>query len=451
MMYYKTLITFVLILLIILVILLSVNTRCSSSSSSSRSVVKEKFQSKIQKVEKGAFLGFPKSRITYTDTGLETTIDTTDKIFYEFNSPTSKIDILNIKTSKFTFMCYFERVSDEPKKQVIVSSDNWFVDLEKEQLRFVYNNKVVKSNISINSNKIYHLAIIVNDDSLTLFVNGNEVKKEMPVSEKITTSIKIGNSKSSDSPFKGNIGGFELINGILLRKEICKMSNYCFNENEKCEFNPMGDEMIDCIKMCGKNENCGAVECQSICLSCNDLNSCGWLEESNNQKQIKPPNAPTIRAVAHDSGQIILDWKAPENNGSNIRNYSILLNESFNKSNGIIFKQLADTKCTSCEYTINGLKNKVYYDIKVAGINEKGMGEYSNTETIMVNGALKNSDVSPLLMESDEEIYETARRSFNNTLNESICTTILSNKKDNHYLNKKRVRFADQIKKELLS
>ena len=87
-MYYKTLITFVLILLIILVILLSVNTRCSSSSSS-RSVVKEKFQSKIQKVEKGAFLGFPKSRITYTDTGLETTIDTTDKIFYEFNSPTS--------------------------------------------------------------------------------------------------------------------------------------------------------------------------------------------------------------------------------------------------------------------------------------------------------------------------------------------------------------------------
>ena len=51
-MYYKTLITFVLILLIILVILLSVNTRCSSSSSSSRSVVKEKFQSKIQKVEK---------------------------------------------------------------------------------------------------------------------------------------------------------------------------------------------------------------------------------------------------------------------------------------------------------------------------------------------------------------------------------------------------------------
>ena len=73
------------------------------------------------------------------------------------------------------------------------------------------------------------------------------------------------------------------------------------------------------------------------------------------------------------------------------------------------------------------------------------MSAYSNLETIMVNGPLKN-EISPLLMESDEEILDSVKN-INKGLNDSICSTILSNKKDNHYLNKKRVRFADQVKK----
>ena len=83
MLYYKTLIAFVLLLVILLGVLLSTKTRCSL-------VNKENFQSKLQNVEKNRFPSFPKSRTTFTDTGLQTVIENTDLPFYEFNKDTSK-------------------------------------------------------------------------------------------------------------------------------------------------------------------------------------------------------------------------------------------------------------------------------------------------------------------------------------------------------------------------
>ena len=447
MLYYKTLIAFVLLLLILLGVLLSTKTRCSL-------IKRENFQSKLQNVEKNKFPSFPKSRTTFTDNGLQPVIENTDLPFYEFNKDTSKIEIISLDAKYFTFSIYFERKDDADRKQVIASSKDWHIDLEKESLRLVFNNEAIKSNITITSEKVYHVVVVVNKDYISFLVNGNEVKKEMKVPEKETMGIKIGNSQKDDAPFVGKLGGFDIMDGSLTRDEICNNSNYCFSEDAKCEFTAEGDEMIDCIKSCNSNDNCDARDCQYICMKCTDHQTCGWVEDPNKSDDIKiarPPDPPQIRAVAHTSGQIILDWRAPKNNGAKIKNYAILVNESFNKSTGITFRQLADTNCTACEYTLDGLKNKVYYDIKVAAINEKGMSAYSNLETIMVNGPLKNIEISPLLMESDEEILDSARKNINKGLNDSICSTILSNKRDNHYLNKKRVRFADQVKKELLS
>ena len=447
MLYYKTLLIFVLLLLVILAILLSTKTRCSL-------INRENFQSSIKKVIKNNISAFPSSRTLLTDIGLETMIDKTELPFYEFNKNSSKIEIIDLNARYFTFSIYFERLGRESSKQVIASSRNWYIDLRKNSVRLVYNNRVIKSNITINSQKIYHLVVVVNKTYVSLFVNGNEVMKNMKVPEIETKSIKIGNSQRDDTPFMGKLGGFDILDGPLTRSEICKDSNYCFTEGGKCGFVAEGDKMIDCIKTCNSYDNCDAVDCQKICMDCTDFNVCGWVEDPNksdNKKIARPPDSTEIRAMAHDSGQIILDWKAPKDNGERIKSYAIIVNESFNKSSGITFRQLADTNCKSCEYTINGLKNKVYYDIKIAAINDKGMGKYSNTETIMVNGPLKNTDISPLLMESDEEIADMARKNVNKGLNDAICTTILSNKRDNHFLNKKRVRFADQVKKELLS
>lgn len=447
MLYYKTLLIFVLLLLVLLLVLLSTKTRCNL-------INKENFQSTIQKVIKHNLPSFPRSRTTLTDIGLQTIIKKTNLPFYEFNKTSSKIDIINLNARYFTFSLYFERLGRENFKQVLASSKNWYIDLRRNSLKLVYNNNIINSNISINSQKIYHLVMVVNKNHISLFVNGNEVKKNMKVPELQTFSIKLGNSQRDDSPFMGKLGGFDIIDGPLTKNEICRNSNYCFNDGGICEFTAEGEKLIDCIKTCKSQNNCDAIDCQQICMKCTDYNACGWVEDPNksdNKKIARAPDAPEIRAVAHESGQIILDWKAPKNNGAEIKNYAILVSESFNKGNGITFRQLADTKCVSCEYTIDGLKNKIYYDIKVAAINEKGMSQYSNTESIMVNGPLKNTEISPLLMESDEEIADEARKNINKGLNDAICSTILSNKRDNHYLNKKRVRFADQVKKELLS
>ena len=102
------------------------------------------------------------------------------------------------------------------------------------------------------------------------------------------------------------------------------------------------------------------INCQNACLNCKNPLNCEWLsltdENTYIDGEVSVPSPPEIRAIAHGSGQIVLDWQAPKSNGSPIKNYAIVVNESFNKNNGITFRQLADTNCTSCEYIINGLK-----------------------------------------------------------------------------------------------
>ena len=196
MLYYKTLLIFVLLLLVILAILLSTKTRCSL-------INRENFQSSIKKVIKNNIPAFPSSRTLLTDIGLETMIDKTELPFYEFNKNSSKIEIIDLNARYFTFSIYFERLGRESSKQVIASSRNWYIDLRKNSVRLVYNNRVIKSNITINSQKIYHLVVVVNKTYVSLFVNGNEVMKNMKVPEIETKSIKIGNSQRDDTPFMG--------------------------------------------------------------------------------------------------------------------------------------------------------------------------------------------------------------------------------------------------------
>ena len=93
------------------------------------------------------------------------------------------------------FQCILTEKDDADRKQVLASSKDWHIDLEKESLRLVFNNEVIKSNITISSEKVYQVVVVVNNDYISFLVNGNEVKKEMKVPEKETMSIKIGNSQ----------------------------------------------------------------------------------------------------------------------------------------------------------------------------------------------------------------------------------------------------------------
>ena len=380
--------------------------------------------------------------------------------FYEFSNPDSKIDISNVNSNKLTFSAIIkprlplntDKKEEENRKKIIASGNNWYIELKSNNCKFVYNGVSVESKVNINFEKFYLVSVVVAKTYISILINGNEVKKEYNVPDLKTSSIKVGLSGKNMNPFYGFIGNIDLVSGNLTDTEICARHNYCSGETPTCSFKAAGKTRMDCIRLCDNDDNCSSVDCQNICLGCKNPLNCEWLslDENSDLKESSVPDAPEIRALAHGDGQLVLDWQAPSDNGSSIKNYAIIVNESFNKNNGITFRQLADTNCSACEYVINGLKNRVYYDVSVAAVNDIGMGEFSNVESVAPMGPMRNSDISPLLVEDDAEIESQARKQMSDELNDQICSGVLSQQRDGHFLNKKRVRFADQVKDELV-
>ena len=380
--------------------------------------------------------------------------------FYELKEPDSKIDISNVNVSKFTFSAIFSPVlppdtnkkEQENAKQIIASSNSWYLQLKSNNCKFVYNGVSVESKVNITFSKYYLVSVVVAKTYISILINGNEVKKEYNVPELKSNTFKLGLSSRNSNPFYGLIGNVDIVSGNLTSTEICARHNFCSNEAPSCSFKAAGRTRMDCIKLCDNDEDCSSVECQNICLKCNNPLNCEWLSLDGNTdfRESSVPDAPEIRALAHGDGQIVLDWQAPNENGSAIKNYAIIVKESFNKSNGITFRQLADTSCTACEYIINGLKNRIYYDVSVAAVNDIGISEFSNVESVAPVGPIRNTDVSPLLIEDDAEIENQARKVVSDELNSQICQSILSQNRDGHYLNKKRVKFAKQVQDELV-
>ena len=55
-----------------------------------------------------------------------------------------------------------------------------------------------------------------------------------------------------------------------------------------------------------------------------------------------------------------------------------------------------------------------------------------------------------MVIEDDAEIENQARKVVSDELNDQICQSILSQNRDGHFLNKKRVKFAKQVQDELV-
>ena len=401
-----------------------------------------------------------KHTFNYTNVPKKTFSDMENIEFYEFKSQESKIDITNTDLNNFTFSVLIKptlssdtnKKEEENRKKIIASSNSWYIELKSNVCKFVYNGVAVESKIIINFEKYYLVSAVVSNSYIAILVNGNETRKEYNVPEISTKSIKLGLSGKNTNRFNGFMGNIDIVSGNLTSDEICERNKFCSTETPTCSFKAAGKTRMDCVKLCDNDDNCSSVECQSICLDCKEPRNCEWLslDENDDYREVSVPDAPEIRALAHGDGQIVLDWSAPNNNGSPIKNYAIIVNESFNKNNGVTFRQLADTKCTACEYVINGLKNRIYYDVSVAAVNDIGISDFSNIESVAPMGKMRNSEVSNLLIEDDAEIENSARKIISDELNDQICEGVLSQSRDSHYLNKKRVRFAEQVKEELV-
>ncbi len=387
--------------------------------------------------------------ILYLNVNADEEIEGGNGTFYLFNKANSSINVSNINSRNFTFSFFFKTLVSPDQssiRQVIASSNYWYVDLLNNTLRLVFNGVPVVSVVSITPNTIYNCVIVIANNGINIIVNGNEKLKKMDMPDLITKTVKLGLDKNNKNNFFGKIGGIFLSKEPLTGDEICKVNNFCQFESTECSFVPYGLNTMECIKSC--STNCKSKECQEICLGCNDPDSCSWVERTSENTNLGSdadvPSPPKIRAISYDQGKILLDWKKPESTGGIIKSYIIIVYESFNRVNGIRTSVLSDPNCSVCEYLVTGLRNQVYYDIGVRAVNEVGISEMSNVESIAPQGPISAREISDSLVESDNEIMSDFYKDLK--ISQNSCNVIGSKNKEGHILDSGIPDFVEEVK-----
>jgi hypothetical protein len=366
--------------------------------------------------------------------------------FYRFNNPKSAINVSNVNSKNFTFSYYFKKETTVISREVLVSSNYWYIDLINNSLRLVYNGIPVTSVVTIKPYTIYNCTIVIANNGINITVNGNEKIKKMSMPDLITKTVKLGSDKNNQNNFTGKMGGVFLAKTQLKNDEICDITNFCQFESTECAFVPHGGNLMECIESC--SDNCQPNECQKICLDCNNPDMCNWVERTSENTVLGQdatiPEPVRIRAVAHNEGEILLDWKKPESTGGNIKSYIIIVYESFNRRDGIRTSVLSNPNCSVCEYVVTGLKNQVFYDIAVRSVNDIGISEMSNIETIAPNGPISSQEISEFLVETDNEIMKDFYKDVD--IKQRSCNIVASKNREGHILDRDVPNFVQEIK-----
>jgi hypothetical protein len=130
---------------------------------------------------------------------------------------------------------------------------------------------------------------------------------------------------------------------------------------------------------------------------------CPWLSEIKVVQSLA--EAPQIRGFPGD-GKILVEWKKPFDGQSEISNYVVLYYETFNKKTGVNVSISGKSSTDICEYEIQHLKNRTYYDIVVRAVNTQGIGPTSNIITVAPNGNVISNNNRNIFSELEEELQK---------------------------------------------
>ena len=178
-------------------------------------------------------------------------------------------------------------------------------------------------------------------------------------------------------------------------------------------YHPKHDGDVNkCFKDCMKS--CNDIEiCQNTCINCEvegkvwdkkeKQERCPWLTEI--MTEMKAPEAAQIRGFPGD-GKILVEWRKPSNNGSEISNYIVLCYETFNRRAGANISISSKSDIDICEYEIKTLKNRTYYDVIVRAVNSMGIGNPSNVITIAPNGNIIANNNRNIFSELEDELQK---------------------------------------------
>ena len=121
-------------------------------------------------------------------------------------------------------------------------------------------------------------------------------------------------------------------------------------------------------------DKCTEEKCEEICKSCEDIESCAWLKETEEYDMfLKLPKAMNIKGYSLNK-KIKVTWiNASE---PNILEYFITINEKDKPA--LRFNFVSDLECRICEFTIINLKNYTQYEIILYSRNKFGLSPASN-------------------------------------------------------------------------
>ena len=92
-------------------------------------------------------------------------------LFYLFNKANSSINVSNINSRNFTFSFFFKTLVSPQQssiRQVLISSNYWYVDLINNTLRLVFNGIPVISVVSITPHNVYNCVIVMANNGINI-------------------------------------------------------------------------------------------------------------------------------------------------------------------------------------------------------------------------------------------------------------------------------------------
>lgn len=215
--------------------------------------------------------------------------------------------------------------------------------------------------------------------------------------------------KSSKNLERCNFDASSFKNRRICREE-CNRLSQCTPENcdslcqfvPKCEFVASGRHSEDCIQLCISNNDCDAVHCKEQCKNCGV--SCPWnsLDEterydSNYYDKFGRPSPPriSIMSISADARKVSLRWKPPYEGNSKIEGYTLFLNKTFDKSEGVKINNITTMNCGEyCNYILSDIDPDETYTIGIKGYNDFGLGKMSNLVTFKPNKKSISKDFS---------------------------------------------------------
>ena len=180
----------------------------------------------------------------------------------------------------------------------------------------------------------------------------------------------------------------------------CDDEKYCAwlkepEEDKTCKFVPYGPSKTMCINTCSKEKNCDYLNCQKICLNCQDPDMCRWIIPPKPKKEemepIEPPPkydpegkplAPVISVKTYDK-KVKVIWDRPYNGDAPIEAYVCFLFKTFKMNEGVRINMVPFPKCEECIHVIDELDPEETYSVGIRAYNKLGLSRMSNIESFI--------------------------------------------------------------------